>query len=843
MARLTGRMRSDRRREAAGAPVGVAARRLDAPATQAAPVETGTPEGTGPVEVAATSLAAAPRARRGEAAAAAVLGLTEPGLVIAPGGSAWDDVPTLVPWARLRGFGAEEPADPSDPGTGQLLEVTEELPGVPGGTEVHRFAVAAPDLVVFFRALAGWSLRWAEALVPARPGLAMRVWLWARALASVVADQVAGAVRRVSSPFPAVPAPRHGQGSRRLAPLAVGCAALVLVAGGATSTLATGQVSRGRPPAMRFAGGNRAAVIALADMPVVHLAPATTTPAPTPPSLAGAGPLRPHEIFGYAPYWTLPSAGSFDVADLTTIAYFSIDVNGDGTLQQSGPGWNGYQSQDLVDLVDRAHAAGDRVVLTVTCFSQSTLDQLTHDPAAPATLAHALVGAVEAKHLDGVNFDFEGQGSADRHGLTSLITTVSSALRAADPHWQVTMATYASSAGDPAGFYDIPKLAPAVDAFFVMAYDMNDPVTPGPTAPLVGSGFNDAETLRQYLAVVPPQKVILGVPFYGYDWPTANGTLGAPAMGGETPLSYAQIAASGHPTYWDPGTDTAWTSYQVGGQWHETYYDDPTSLAMKAELANAEGIAGLGIWALGMDGNDPAMLAALLGKAPAVKDLSTGPVSTPPSVSTTTTEPGGVTTAQWQGSTVTLAPVPAGAAPSAAGGLSAIGTVTGIQTSDPAFSCLATGPPLAVWSFGSEPSVDVVIATQPTDCVTELFTFVPPGGVSGTPGSGSVVPPAVPTSTTPTSTTASGSASGSTSGSTSGSPTTTTSGSTSGSPTTTTSGSTSGSPTSTTSGSMSGSSTTTTSGSASGYTSGDTSGSSTTTTSGSASGSASTTGP
>ena len=67
-----------------------------------------------------------------------------------------------------------------------------------------------------------------------------------------------------------------------------------------------------------------------------------------------------------------------------------------------------------------------------------------------------------------------------------------------------------------------------------------------------------------------------------------------------------------------------WTAYQVGGQWHEAYYDNPQSLAMKAYLADADGLAGVGIWALGMDGNDPSMMAALLGKARPLK-LPTGP--------------------------------------------------------------------------------------------------------------------------------------------------------------------------------------------------------------------------
>jgi len=413
----------------------------------------------------------------------------------------------------------------------------------------------------------------------------------------------------------------------------------------------------------------------------------------------------------------LPQSGGFDVQNLTTLAYFSVDANGDGTLDESGAGWNGYESQDLVNLVNRSHAAGDRVVLTVTCFSQSSLDAITSDPGAPARLSAALIAAVSAKNLDGVNFDFEGEGSADRNGLTSLITQVSAALKAANPHWQVTMATYASAAGDSSGFYNIAALAPAVDAFFVMAYDMNSRSVPSATAPLVGGGFNDTEALQQFTAVVPASKVILGVPYYGYDWPTTDATQTAQATGAESPLSEAVIAASGHPTYWDPTTQTPWTAYQVGTQWHETYFDDPTSLALKAQLANSFHIAGLGIWALGMDGNDPADLAALLGNAPPAKDYQTGPpVTLPPGT-------GFATTAVWNYVTVPLTPV---TPPTSPGTPQFVGTVTTVATTAPALACLQNGPPLNVWTYSGMPGVDVVVAQSPADCVQGMFTFVPP---------------------------------------------------------------------------------------------------------------------
>jgi hypothetical protein len=477
------------------------------------------------------------------------------------------------------------------------------------------------------------------------------------------------------------------------------------------------------------------------DHPSLNLPIATIKPAPAPPSVAGSAPLQSHEIFGYAPYWTLPESSSFDVNDLTTLAYFSVDANPNGTLDESGAGWNGYESQDLADLVTRSHAAGDRVVLTVTCFSQSALDTITSDPSAPATLSAALISAVSAKNLDGVNFDFEGEGSADQNGLTSLITQVSHALHAANPHWQVTMATYASAAGDPDGFYNIAALAPAVDGFFVMAYDMNNRDEPSATAPLVGGGFNDTEALQQYTAVVPPSKVILGVPYYGYDWPTTDGTNTAQATGSESPLSDGVIAASGHPTYWDPSTDTVWTSYQVGTQWHETYFDNPTSLAMKAALANSYHIAGLGIWALGMDGNNPAMLAALLGNAPAAKDYTTGPTTTTPP----TTAPAGtgfISNGTWSGVSVPLNPI---SPPPPGGTAQYVGSLSAFTTTDPTLACLQTGLPLAVWGFSNMPGVFVVVASQPQDCAAAMWSFTP---MPASPDASGTSPPSPSTTTT-----------------------------------------------------------------------------------------------
>jgi len=570
-------------------------------------------------------------------------------------------------------------------------------------------------------------------------------------------------------------APRHAAPRQlRVAPVVACLGALALVTGGA----ALGSVGTGGAlaattvsPGTGHGHGQDVSIMDklakryAASRHAISLPAATAPPAPAPPSLAGSPALRPHEIFGFAPYWTLPDASAFDVAGMTTLAYFSVDVNADGSVAESGAGWVGYQSQALADLVTRAHGAGDRVVLTATCFDQKALDALAADPVADGRLAAILVQLVQAKNLDGINIDFEGKGPKDQAGLDRLLATVSAAMRGGDPHWQVTMDTYASSAGDPGGFYDIPGLAPSVDGFFVMAYDMNDPATPSPTAPLTGPGFSDLDAVQQYAAVVAPSKVILGVPYYGYDWPTAGPGLGDPATGPATPLSYSQVAASGSHVYWDPTTQTPWTSYLVGTQWHQTWFDNPTSLALKAQLADTYHIAGLGIWALGMDGGNPAMLAALRGNAAVVKNLGPGPTGAVAHPGPTTTLPSDYFFAgTWNGIPVTLAAVDLASIPGASAALPA-GRLTGFATNDPARLCLETGPGLAVAAVPGTPGSYLVTATTPADCASGSWVFTTATSAPAT---------TTPTTTTPTTTTTAPTTTTTTSTTTTTTPTTTT---------------------------------------------------------------------
>lgn len=353
--------------------------------------------------------------------------------------------------------------------------------------------------------------------------------------------------------------------------------------------------------------------------------------APTLSADAFPTPLKSHQVVGFLPYWEV-AGFTPDFASLTTLAYYAVDVGQSGALERSAgadPGLAALSSAAFASDVTAAHAAGTRVVLTVFSEDNAVLDAMASHPGpAAARLADAAAGLLEAHGLDGVDLDLEGTDAGAAAGFVRFVGDFAHDLHRIDAGWTIILNTYATSAFSPPGFFDVQALAPEVDELFVMAYDMQSNQVPGATAPLTGAPLSDALTLAEYTAIVPASRLVLGVPYYGYDFAASGPSPPATAKGDPLAVSYAAVVAAGHRPLWDPTTETPWTSFRRGKQWHQTYFDDPVSVALKTALAADFGCAGVGVWELGMSGGDPVLNSALLGGAAAVKlPLSTEPTS------------------------------------------------------------------------------------------------------------------------------------------------------------------------------------------------------------------------
>lgn len=376
------------------------------------------------------------------------------------------------------------------------------------------------------------------------------------------------------------------------------------------------------------------------------------------PQTATIPPLQ-REIFGFAfgnaslgdPTYGYP-AWSFNL--LTTIAYFALTIDWDGTIIQNGSGWTTWNSSALTGLIATAHANRDRVILSVNLHDFSTSPSSTMcaalHPTHRAVTVNQIVAQIHAMNADGVNLDYEGdnttcayQVGTNQYGpdLQYEMTRLAAEFRAALPSpYYIAVDTYSGSAGDSSGFFNVTGLAPSVDSFFVMTYDMeyyNWSHAPlncssfclGPTAPLTTYFYNDTDTMGQYVAAVGASKVILGVPYYGRKECVANATPST-APPNAYPIS-GTVASDG---YLDASTENGYylnSDYHSGREVNDTagnerrdtwwssdknctrqmYFDDVDSIGRKYNLVNQDNLRGAGIFALQYGGGAPELWDAI----------------------------------------------------------------------------------------------------------------------------------------------------------------------------------------------------------------------------------------
>lgn len=327
-------------------------------------------------------------------------------------------------------------------------------------------------------------------------------------------------------------------------------------------------------------------------------------------AVIGWGPLVPRldtsitrQVYGYLPYWATQSHLHFDL--LTAIGLFDVTLEPDGRISN----YSGFP-QVFAATIARAHRDGVRCEVVATCFGWYNIHQAITVGSDSAIVS--LVALAESTGTDGINMDFEDILGSDRDTMVRFMRRLSAACRAHG--LTLTMATMPL---DFQNAYDFAALADTTDGLFMMEYNFHWPGCPeaGPTAPLFGWDFygNLQGSLAQYLgAIGNGRKLLFGMPYYGYDWPTLADTTHARTSGTGADLYYvnARPRAQQHGRRWDAEGSVPWYSYDSGG-WRQGWYDDDSSLMLKYQEVYEHDLLGTGMWALGYDGARTELWAAL----------------------------------------------------------------------------------------------------------------------------------------------------------------------------------------------------------------------------------------
>lgn len=311
-------------------------------------------------------------------------------------------------------------------------------------------------------------------------------------------------------------------------------------------------------------------------------------------------------VFGYLPDWEYAdNAHQYFRYDLLThIACFDFIVSSNGTISNpAGWPWN--------DLINEAHSNGVKVILRAVNFDGDEISSIINNESSKQNFFSQVKQKIETYQLDGINIDFESLNVSDRtNNINNFMADLTSYVHSELPGKEVS---FAAPVWDWSDTWDQVGLANSCDYIFVMGYAFAGSWSDnsGPGSPLTGSTSTSPsvraslETAKNYLNVVQtnPGKLIVGIPYYGLHWTTTSSSARSTTTGwiGSTRFRAAEPLAKVYGKLWDTQSQTPWIRWNTG-EWNQVWYDDNSSLGLKYDLVFEKNLMGVGMWALGYDG-------------------------------------------------------------------------------------------------------------------------------------------------------------------------------------------------------------------------------------------------
>ena len=276
---------------------------------------------------------------------------------------------------------------------------------------------------------------------------------------------------------------------------------------------------------------------------------------------------------------------------LTSLLPFSYGFTADGGLV--------LLDDEALRLTAAQFGAETRLVLTPLDaegkFNNGLITALVRNPEAQQRLTRELLAAVQARGFAGVDVDFEFVEGEDRIDFTEFVRMLTQAMNAAGYTVSVALAPRESAeqVSRVAAGIDYPSLGMAANQVLLMTYEWG--YTYGP--PMAVAPLNKVRQIVDYaLTVIPTEKIHMGMPNYGYDWPLPyiRGATMARSIGNVEAVNIA--VAQNAVIRFDEVAQTPFFEYSAEGVDHIVWFEDVRSIRAKVLLALEKGLAGLGYW-------------------------------------------------------------------------------------------------------------------------------------------------------------------------------------------------------------------------------------------------------
>ncbi|MBC8489119.1 MAG: hypothetical protein H8D45_24115 [Bacteroidetes bacterium] len=307
-------------------------------------------------------------------------------------------------------------------------------------------------------------------------------------------------------------------------------------------------------------------------------------------------------VFGYNPYWGGSNYLNYQWNLLSDMCHFSYEVD-----PATGDPVTTHNWMTSV-AIDSALINNVKVHLCVTLFSGHST--FFNSATARQNLINNIINLIEARNAHGVNIDVEALPSSYGDDFTTFMIDLCDQMHYELPGSEVSIA---APAVNWSGTFEIEILKDHIDFFMIMGYDYywNGSSQAGPVSPLysmVGNyDYNFLRTISYYQSQgVPNEQLVLGIPYYGRQWPTVGQVAPSNTTGSGTAYTYQYIQNNSSGYYsnenkkWEPNSFSPYYAFYTSS-WNQCFIEDTYSLGKKYDIVKRRNIAGIGIWALGYD--------------------------------------------------------------------------------------------------------------------------------------------------------------------------------------------------------------------------------------------------
>ena len=305
-------------------------------------------------------------------------------------------------------------------------------------------------------------------------------------------------------------------------------------------------------------------------------------------------PKYPASVYGYAYPFINRYVLDYALPYMTYLAPFTYGITPSGGLVY-------LNDEELLSAAGDFGTGGIMHLSTLTesgGFDSALADTVINDMASREALIENVTDIITEKGYLALDIDFEFIPARNAAGYASLVSEFRTRLA---PYGVFVIVALAPKTSDnQTGLlyegHNYSLLGEAADFVLLMTYEWGYTYgPPGSVAPLP----NVKRVVEYALTRIPPEKIYLGIPNYGYDWtlPYVSGESRAISISNVYAVELARRA--GVDILYDEAAESPYFNYtDDAGRLHEVHFEDARSISAKLSLLSQYSLHGAGYWNL-----------------------------------------------------------------------------------------------------------------------------------------------------------------------------------------------------------------------------------------------------